>query len=132
MSWFVFSKAAMDVVNERRRQVEVEGWTPEHDDEHEPGVLAEAAACYAHAGFLAAYFAHQGSLPEDQRGIDMEDVPPPHRWPPFEGRDESLDLSWPWAKGWWKPGGSRRMLVKAAALLLAEIERLDRADQAKP
>lgn len=34
---------------------------------------------------------------------------------------------WPWESKWWKPTNPRRSLVKAAALLLAEIERLDRA-----
>lgn len=34
---------------------------------------------------------------------------------------------WPWAREWWKPSDDRRNLVKAAALLVAEIERLDRA-----
>jgi hypothetical protein len=34
---------------------------------------------------------------------------------------------WPCAPSWWKPTDTRRNLVKAAALLIAEIERLDRA-----
>lgn len=34
---------------------------------------------------------------------------------------------WPWAPEWWKPSNYRRDLVKAGALILAEIERLDRA-----
>ncbi len=34
---------------------------------------------------------------------------------------------WPWASGWWKPRDRRSNLVRAAALILAEIERLDRA-----
>ncbi|HHG0882935.1 TPA: hypothetical protein ACPUJ4_004905 [Klebsiella pneumoniae] len=34
---------------------------------------------------------------------------------------------WPWPDGWWKPTNRRRDLVKAGALILAEIERLDRA-----
>ncbi|OZI59905.1 hypothetical protein [Bordetella genomosp. 11] len=34
---------------------------------------------------------------------------------------------WPWDKSWWKPSTPRRNLVKAGALILAEIERLDRA-----
>lgn len=34
---------------------------------------------------------------------------------------------WPWSFAWWKPSTPRRNLVKAAALILAEIERLDRA-----
>lgn len=33
---------------------------------------------------------------------------------------------WPWDLKWWKPSDRRRNLVKAAALILAEIERLDR------
>ena len=37
-----------DVVAERVRQVEQEGWTAEHDDAHDLAELAEAAACYAH------------------------------------------------------------------------------------
>ncbi len=35
------------IAAERRRQVEAEGWTPEHDDQHTRGELARAAACYA-------------------------------------------------------------------------------------
>lgn len=34
--------------------------------------------------------------------------------------------NWPWAS-FWKPSTERRDLVKAGALILAEIERLDRA-----
>lgn len=34
---------------------------------------------------------------------------------------------WPWDRKWWKPATHRRNCVKAAALLLAEIERIDRA-----
>ena len=34
---------------------------------------------------------------------------------------------WPWAAKWWKPSTYRRNLEKAGALILAEIERLDRA-----
>ncbi|HBT7390736.1 TPA: ead/Ea22-like family protein [Klebsiella pneumoniae] len=33
---------------------------------------------------------------------------------------------WPWPDEWWKPTNRRRDLVKAGALILAEIERLDR------
>lgn len=36
---------------------------------------------------------------------------------------------WPWELSAWKPGDRRRNLVKAAALILAEIERLDRQHQ---
>lgn len=33
---------------------------------------------------------------------------------------------WPWATEWWKPRDHRRNLVKAGALILAELERFDR------
>lgn len=36
------SKATDDVLAERRRQIEAEGWTDEHDDAHEVGELAAA------------------------------------------------------------------------------------------
>jgi hypothetical protein len=37
------------------------------------------------------------------------------------------EYGWPWDLKWWKPTTPRRDLVKAAALIVAEIERLDRA-----
>lgn len=94
------SKAATDVLAERRRQVEAEGWTPEHDDEHGEGELPAAAASYA----------------IDACGIALGHASKDH--PPSV---------WPWDRQWWKPQGARRNLVKAGALILAEIERLDRA-----
>lgn len=37
---------------------------------------------------------------------------------------------WPWANGWWRPGDPVRNLVKAGALIAAEIDRLKRSDRA--
>jgi hypothetical protein len=37
------------IAAERQRQIEQEGWTPEHDEHHRHGELAEAAVCYAYA-----------------------------------------------------------------------------------
>lgn len=93
--------AADDVLAERRRQVIEEGWTIEHDDAHGQGQMAGAAACYA------LYRSHVP--PEELMGEGI------------------LDMSWPWDGAWWKPTSRRRDLVKAGALILAEIERLDRA-----
>ncbi|HKS28948.1 MAG TPA: hypothetical protein VJS44_14070 [Pyrinomonadaceae bacterium] len=36
------------ITKERQRQIEEEGWTPDHDDEHGDGELLAAAICYAH------------------------------------------------------------------------------------
>ena len=87
------SQAVLDVAAERRRQIEVEGWTPEHDDEHVAGELATAGASYALVAVGYGLLALR---------------------------------TWPWPAGL-KPTTPRRDLVKAGALILAEIERLDRA-----
>ena len=97
--------AAIDVLAERRRQIESEGWTPEHDDAHDPGEIAGAAAAYAlnAAGLLHPY-----------NGAPIDDPPD----------------CWMWDRKWWKPAmesdDARRDLVKAGALILAGIERIDR------
>lgn len=100
-------QAWLDVQAERRRQITAEGWTPEHDDEHSHGQMARAAACYALAG---------SSAPNDGTAALL------------------VSLAWPWDEQWWKPSTARRDMVKACALALAEIERLDRAaaDQGEP
>lgn len=38
---------------------------------------------------------------------------------------------WPWNMKWWKPTDRRRNLVKAGALIIAEIERMDRVRMGK-
>ncbi|WIX34115.1 hypothetical protein QO259_05490 [Salinicola sp. JS01] len=40
-------EALAALARERRRQVEAEGWTAEHDDQHGDGSMADAAGCYA-------------------------------------------------------------------------------------
>jgi hypothetical protein len=86
-----------EIAAERARQIEAEGWTPDHDDTHVHGEMAAAAAAYAANA---------------------------------SGRSD-LDVSaflWPWDWAWWKPKDRRRDLIRAAALAVAEIERLDRAE----
>lgn len=43
---------------------------------------------------------------------------------------ELKDHLWPWQDNDWKPKERRRDLIRAAALIVAEIERLDRATTA--
>lgn len=47
------------VIAERRRQIEVEGWSPEHDDAHQECALAVAGANYA----MWARSGHCGQTP---------------------------------------------------------------------
>ena len=39
---------------------------------------------------------------------------------------KDVPASWPWRPEWWKPKTYRENLVRAGALIAAEIERLDR------
>ncbi len=89
------------IAAERQRQIEAEGWTAEHDDRHVSGELAQAAAAYA----LNALEYEDGS--------------------PFRFMGAQI---WPWPN-FWKPSASpRRDLVKAGALIAAEIDRIDRLE----
>lgn len=113
--------AAADVVAERQRQMSVEGWSPAHDDEHTNAEMALAATAYV----LHAYDATEYKtiyLPAPHYARYSDDAPSV-----FGGDPVSVPLCWPWAAEWWKPKNVRRDLVRAAALLLAEIDRLDRA-----
>lgn len=47
----------------------------------------------------------------------------------LNGANGEAPYIWPWAKSWWKPRDARANYVRAAALLLAEIERIDRAQE---
>jgi len=87
---------------ERRRQIEVEGWTSEHDDEHSMAQMAIAGLSYASVA------ASQVRLRD---GCIKEVLP----------------IYWPFSPDWWKPANDPvRNLVKAGALIAAEIDRLQR------
>lgn len=94
------SNAINDVISERKRQQESEGWSTAHDDKHKPGELAAAGSRYA-TNAAACLGIHPPCL--------------------------HFGASWPWDEMWFKATTPRRDLVKAGALILAEIERLDRA-----
>jgi hypothetical protein len=106
------SPAAHAVIEERFRQQDKEGWSVEHDDEeHEPGDLAIAGAAYA----------RMASWHLTQRAFDAVNF----------NRRLTMPDWWPWAALWWKPTDFRRDLIKAAALILAEIEKFDRSRKQK-
>lgn len=90
-----------EIAAERRRQIEKEGWSVEHDDEHDAGTMACAGAAYA---------LNAGCVLYPLNGTAMEKPPE----------------FWMWGEEWWKPKDPRRDLIRAAALIVAELERMDR------
>lgn len=88
------------IAEERKRQIEKEGWTAEHDAQHNHHELARAAACYATPGYI--------------RKLHIT--------------DNGTPFGWPFSKDCWKPSplDRKRELVKAGALIAAEIDRLQR------
>lgn len=96
------SQAEIDVLAERQRQIYDEGFDEAHDESNGHDEIALAAACYA--------------LPERYRILLLT------------GWGRTLrEALWHWAEVWWKPKDRRRDLVRAAALAIAEIDRMDRA-----
>lgn len=94
--------AVFDVLMERRRQ-DGEGYSHQQYDVYVNDELALAAATYM--------------LPPHARLYSGDGVKMPVTWP--EG----------WDKVHWKPRDRRRDLVRAVALGIAEIERMDRASK---
>lgn len=115
------SKALSDIAAERERQINAEGWTPEHDDKHRRGDLAMAAALYASPSPLFTVSIGEGRLAwqdpwpwfrMDYPGRAQAGDPPTVKVLDGDGREKH---------------DKRRKLVIAGALIVAEIERLDRA-----
>lgn len=110
------TKAVTDILAERVRQIKKENFDYQHDDQHVNGELAVAAACYATPHRI--YF--KEDYADSVRFVDPWpfDSASDHR--PYEGNVVRSNG----AKG---EIVRRSLLVKAAALILAEIERMDRA-----
>jgi hypothetical protein len=85
------------IAAERRRQVEDEGWTAEHDAQHVHGELAQAAAYYCICGMSDAAFALNYFFPVG--------------WDKAHGKREGF------------PVPTDRDLIKAGALIAAELDR---------
>lgn len=106
------SQGAWDVLRERHRQIQGEGWSTEHDDEHTEGELSYAAAGYA--SLASDHIQAIATGIDDQLTLD-DNISPPTG-------------TTPWPADWqFKPCSPRRALVKSAALAMAELDRIDRA-----
>lgn len=90
-------QAWLDVIAERRRQMEKLGFTHQQDDGYVYSELPRAAICYI------------------RTAMGHPNIDPP--------------MEWPWSLQHWKPRSPREDLVRAIALGIAEIERIDRQSQ---
>ena len=103
---------------ERERQIKVKGWTTTHDDDHTEGELASAAVCYASP--LLIY-----QCEKLVNGVGFVD-PWPRYWDDEwdkRGRNQNDELV---PNNQASPEKRIRDLVKAGALIAAEIDRLQR------
>lgn len=100
---------------ERNRQIYMEGWTKEHDANHDRGELALAAAAYSLPSDII-------EIGEDESYVEM-----------FQVRFSRIKL-WPFENKWWRPNPENRIreLVKAGALIAAEIDRLAELEKPQP
>lgn len=106
-SQVLIGDALRDIIAERVEQIDKHGYTPLVDERYEtPAELIGAATCYAET----AHDQVVGPL-----GYDPDLAP----------------AEWPWSPGHWRNGDPRRNLVKAAALLWAAIDNMDRAARLK-
>lgn len=103
--------AIKDVINERQRQINQEFYSTENDDEYKQNELLRAAVCYAEN------VVRRGWVFDSNIGSDVY-------------QEEEVPDLWPWGLDFWKPKNPRRDLVRAAALIIAEIERIDRSTRA--
>lgn len=138
------------ISEERIRQLEVEKWSADHDDEHTEGALGRAAWCYIEAAWIAGGAqrdfdlralqldamqlvmdegGYAGDRAENQAYLDgQRALAEAKRADPvgFHFNHEA-PIDWPWADSWWKPSTDPvRNLVKAGALVAAEIDRYQR------
>lgn len=103
------------IAQERKRQIEAEGWTAEHDAGHVDGELAWAAVCYAAPDLVYV---------KDERANTVMFVDPwPEEWEPKWDKRPAIGNKVLPNKAMNK-SKRIRLLEKAGALIAAEIDRL--------
>lgn len=113
--------AIEDIVEERRQQVEDHEWDAEHDDLHVNGELALAAISYAAPVSVYTYDGHPHPSVQGDAPVYVDP------WPWEVEYDKRLRVNAVLVRISLIPAKVRYQLVKrAAALLVAEMERLQR------
>jgi hypothetical protein len=98
------------ITEERRRQVKEKGYDDKRDDSQDTGELIQAAQCYLdHVSLNSKVMDISDSYNNNLKLY--RNVNRPENWPPE------------WTPESWNPDSPIRDLVKAAALIAAEIDR---------
>ena len=91
------------IAEERQRQIDVEGYSEQHDSHHSPRKLIQAADTYLESADL--------TLRSKEFNLPFYRI--------------EIKRTWPWEQESFKPTTDIRDLVKAGALIAAAIDRLE-------
>lgn len=112
------------IAEERKRQIEVEGWDNLHDSDHDNMQLAGAAGCYVANAINKDYF-------EDKARFEVYVSAQNKMF--FGAEHGDWQDGWPWDEKWdkRKKHDTKRSLVIAGALIAAELDRLNTEQEAQ-
>lgn len=103
-------RALLRVLHERERQVVVEGFNTDHDDQYHDGKTLS----YAAASYLGPVWTYSAKMAPHGAALTTMAEPVDPTEPPVQ---------WPWDRKWWKPKTLERDLERGAALAVAALER---------
>jgi hypothetical protein len=109
MGWWTMISLEL-ITKERRRQIKEKEYDDKRDDSQDKGELIQAAKCYLDQVSLKSHIMNLDE-PYNEKIKLYRDVKRPENWPPE------------WVPESWNPDSPIRDLVKAAALIAAEIDR---------
>ena len=96
------------IAEERQRQIEVEGYSAQHDSQHNASEFVYAAIAYTEAAKVGVNCQEIGNTNENE----------------IIQRKREMGLYFPWGQTNFKPTTNIRDLVKAGALIASAIDRL--------
>ena len=104
------------IAEERQRQINIEGYSEQHDMQHGPRVLIQAASTYLDAADLTLH------SKEYDFSDSWHETNEPFYW-------NEVRRTWPFEQDTFKHTTDIRDLVKAGALIAAAIDRLNNTEQ---
>lgn len=96
------------IAEERQRQIDVEGYSAQHDSQHPTSEFVYAAIAYTESAKVGINCMEMGNTDEMEIMV----------------RKAEMGMDFPWGFASFKPSTDVRDLVKAGALIAAAIDRL--------